>query len=48
MPFDPNMLPQVEFNDPLQDELILAEMEKKAKLEEEEEYERKMRIKKAN
>ena len=47
MPFDPNMLPQVEFNDPLQDELILAEMEKKAKLEEEEEYERKMRIKKA-
>ena len=46
-PYDPNLIPVVEFNDPLQDELVLAEMEKKAKLEEEEEYERKMRIKKA-
>ena len=45
-PYDPNLIPVVEFNDPLQDELVLAEMEKKAKLEEEEEYERKMRIKK--
>lgn len=46
IPYDPNLIPVVEFNDPLQDELVLAEMEKKAKLEEEEEYERKMRIKK--
>ena len=39
-----DIIPVVEFNDPLQDELIRAEMEKKAKLErekEQEEYERK-------
>lgn len=48
IPYDPNLIPVVEFNDPLQDELVLAEMEKKAELEEEEEYERKMRIRKAS
>ena len=39
-----DIIPVVEFNDPLQDELIRAEMEKKAELErekEQEEYERK-------
>tara|TARA_R110002153_G_scaffold247221_1_gene403237 strand:- start:255 stop:992 length:738 start_codon:yes stop_codon:yes gene_type:complete len=45
-PYDPNLIPEVVFNDPLQDELILAEMAKQAKLDEEEEYERKTRIKK--
>ena len=45
-PYDPSLIPEVKFNDPLQDALILAEIEKQAALEEEEEYERKMRIKK--
>lgn len=46
IPFDPSMIPVVEFNDPLQDEYVLAELEKQAKLDEEEAYERKMRTKK--
>ena len=46
IPYDPDLIPVVEFNDPLQDELVLAEMERQADLDEEEEYERKMRIKK--
>ena len=46
IPYDPSLIPVVEFNDPLQDELVLAEMEKQAKLDEEEEYERKQRNKK--
>lgn len=45
-PYDPDLIPVVEFNDPLQDELVLAEMERQAAIEEEEEYERKIRIKK--
>ena len=45
-PYDPDLIPEVEFNDPLQDELVLAEMERQAEIDEEEEYERKMRIKK--
>ena len=44
-PYDPSLIPVVEFNDPLQDELVLAEMAKQAKLDEEEEYERKARNK---
>ena len=46
IPYDPDLIPVVEFNDPLQDELVLAEMERQAELDEEEEYERKMRVKK--
>ena len=46
IPYDPSLIPEVEFNDPLQDELVLAEMEKQAKIDEEEEYERKQRNKK--
>lgn len=46
IPYDPSLIPEVEFNDPLQDEFVLAEMEKQAKLDEEEEYERKQRNKK--
>jgi len=46
IPYDPSLIPEVEFNDPLQDELVLAEMEKQAKTDEEEEYERKQRNKK--
>jgi hypothetical protein len=45
-PYDPSLIPVVEFNDPLQDELVLAEMERQAQIDEEEEYERKIRIKK--
>jgi hypothetical protein len=45
-PYDPSLIPVVEFNDPLQDELVLAEMERQVEIEQEEEYERKMRIKK--
>jgi hypothetical protein len=45
-PYDPSLIPVVEFNDPLQDELVLAEIERQAEIEQEEEYERKMRIKK--
>jgi hypothetical protein len=37
----------VEFNDPLQDELVLAELARQAEADEEEEYERKQRTKKA-
>ena len=43
IPYDPSLIPVVEFNDPLQDELVLAEMAKQAKIDEEEEYERKQR-----
>ena len=46
IPYDPSLIPEVEFNDPLQDELVLAEMEKQAAIDEEEEYERKQRNKK--
>ena len=28
-PYDPNLIPVVEFNDPLQDELVLAEMKRR-------------------
>lgn len=45
-PYDPLTLSSVDFKDPLQDEIILAELAKKAKIEEEEEYERKARNKK--
>jgi len=45
-PYDPSLIPVVEFNDPLQDEYVIAEMEKQAKIAEEEEYERKQRNKK--
>lgn len=39
-----DILPVVEYQDPLQDELILQELERKAKLDEEEEYERRQRL----
>ncbi len=38
------VLPVIEFNDPLQDQYVLEELERKAKIEEEEEYERKQRL----
>lgn len=41
IPYDPSLIPTVEFNDPLQDELVLAELEKQAESDKEEEYERK-------
>ena len=44
-PYDPDLIPEVDFKDPLQDQYVIAELEKQAKLEEEEEFERKMRIK---
>tara|TARA_B110000285_G_scaffold230305_1_gene296671 strand:+ start:626 stop:1363 length:738 start_codon:yes stop_codon:yes gene_type:complete len=44
--YDPSLIPVVEFNDPLQDALIMAEMEKQAKIDEEEEHDRKKRISK--
>ena len=47
IPYDPSLIPQVEFNDPLQDELVLAELARQAELDEEEEFERKERTKKA-
>ena len=46
IPYDPSLIPTVEFNDPLQDELVLAELARQAELEEEEAYERKQRNKK--
>ena len=47
IPYDPNLIPVVEFNDPLQDELVSGgNGTARQQLEEEEEYERKMRIKK--
>lgn len=47
IPYDPSLIPVVEFNDPLQDELVLAELARQAEADEEEEYERKQRTKKA-
>jgi len=44
IPYDPDLIPVVEFNDPLQDELVLAEMERQAAIDEEEEYDRKKRL----
>ena len=46
IPYDPNLIPVVDFKDPLQDQYIQEEMAKQAKIDEEEAYERKMRIKK--
>jgi len=46
IPYDPSLIPDVDVYDPLQDEFVLAEMERQAKIDEEEEYERKMRIEK--
>jgi hypothetical protein len=46
IPYDPALIPTVEFNDPLQDELVLAELAKQAEVDKEEEYERKQRTKK--
>ena len=43
IPYDASLFPPVDFKDPLQDALILAEMERKAEVEQEEEYERKQR-----
>lgn len=47
IPYDPSLIPVVKFNDPLQDELVLAELARQAEADEEEEYERKQRTKKA-
>ena len=46
IPYDPSLIPTVEFNDPLQDELVLAELARQAEADKEEEYERKQRTKK--